>query len=1525
MASSSQLDSMIWSAVDAYFSQDKNQLIRHQIDSYDDFVMNKIDQITRGFNPIEIPYKYNSEEEIFEYKIFVEFKNPSLTYPMIIEKNGSTSLMTPSVAIDRNFTYAGNLYIDMHIDVNWYENGHIKDGSKIIKSISLGKLPVMVNSSYCMLRSPNVLINEDKCRMDNGGYFIINGNEKVIVCQDRIAENKIYVFHETKGPLYSHIAEIRSVQDNIFGSPKLTSLRLSAKPTQYGRFIRVNLHYIRTDVPIFVLFRALGVETDMDIMRFILCDIDDENYGSLKALLIGSVNDSQHIRTMKDALEWMASVINVSGVSKDMLNNRDYKISIVRDILAKDLLPHLGPDPMKKAYFLGTMVKKLLLCYMDVIPVDDRDSYINKRVDTPGMLLSNLFRQYYGKMVKDMKTMIYKEYAVGSWKTTNNPMNIINMNNLYKIVKVNTIESGIKYALATGNWGIKNMNIKQGVAQVLNRLTFNATLSHLRRINTPMEKSGKLVQPRKLHNTQWGIICPSETPEGASVGLVKNMATSCTVTMASNSMMVRTTLMSDLGVIPFSPKMVHLFAKFTTVTVNGDILGVHDQPEELLSKLKQMKRKGVIHIHSSVSWNVRTNIIAVCTEAGRCVRPLFIVDSGNNLRYTEDIYNKLANREITWNNLVCSGMGMLEKSVVEYVDLDEVENSMVAMKYSDLLKGNKGSLLPVKYAYMEIHPSLILGVMANNVPFPDHNQAPRVTYQSAMGKQALGVHVKNFRTRMDTMSHVLNYPQKPLVRTRISDLINSNEMSAGTNVIIAIATFTGYNQEDSVMVNRSSLERGLFNSTFYRTYKEHCNKNHSTGEEEVFCNPVVKNAKKLKPFNYEKLNDTGFVDENVYVENGDIIIGKCMPQKKDETFLYKDNSIVLKNNEAGFIDRVCANDKYFKNVNADGYVYAKVRLRNMRCPVIGDKVSSRHGQKGTIGMTYNQEDMPFTQSGIVPDLIMNPHAVPSRMTIGQLLECIMSKSCTSLGTFGDATPFTDLSVHDLTDLLQKCGYEAQGNEIMYNPRTGEQMTTTIFIGPTFYQRLKHMVQDKIHCFQSDTEVLTMDGWKFIPEVTTSDLVATLKDDKLVYDHPTATLRFDYSGKMYHIKNSSIDLNVTINHRMYVSKPYGRKCFWQPPTLIKAEELVGKHVKYVKSADWDAPDYQFVLPSYKDVKEKVVHMDSWLTFFGIWMAEGWSSQGCNYVQLAGNKQRVRDHMAPALLSMDFNFRIDKALKITITNAQLANYMQQFSVGAPNKTLPDWCWKLSKRQSQVLLHGMVLGDGSFVKNGTDRWIYYTASTKLADDVMRLCLHCGWSGTIGTHIDQQTAKPVFIRGRQVNSVHDILRVAIIKDKNMPSVNHGHHKTQDVQEEKVYDYEGPVYCLQVPSEVFYVRRNGKSCWTGNSRSSSGPIVLMTRQPSEGRARDGGLRLGEMEADAIISHGAMSFLKERMLECSDNYRVFVCKKCKTQGNVNPQATIYKCHNCNNTLDFCQIRMPYACKLLLQEIQTMGVAGKIVV
>jgi replicative DNA helicase Mcm len=505
--------------------------------------------------------------------------------------------------------------------------------------------------------------------------------------------------------------------------------------------------------------------------------------------------------------------------------------------------------------------------------------------------------------------------------------------------------------------------------------------------------------------------------------------------------------------------------------------------------------------------------------------------------------------------------------------------------------------------------------------------------------------------------------------------------------------------------------------------------------------------------------------------------------------------------------------------------------------------------------------------------------------------------------------------------------EKQGNEIMYNSRTGEQIHTEIFIGPTYYQRLKHMVSDKVHCSGPDHDVLTIDGWKPIPEITMNDKVATLKDGKVVYEHPINVLHFpNYKGKMYRIKNQQIDLDVTINHRMYVSKRFGRAGIWQPHELIPASELIGKSVKYKKDGEWDCEDYQFILPAVGKHEEKIVDMDAWLTFFGIWFAEGWTNNGeyqkahyQNCIQFAVNKQRVKDALYPSLTKLGYNFNVSQE-KVRINNKQLYEYMSPLSVGAPQKKLPEWCFMLSKVQTQLLINSMILGDGSYKKN-TEQMMYYTSSTVLADQFLQLCLHAGWSSNKGVHYEEGNTT-VMKDGRVITGKHAVYRLPVITSKNQPQVNHGHHKKQKIQEEYTYDYEGPVYCLQVPSEVFYIRRNGKPVWTGNSRSNNGPIILLTRQPAEGRARDGGLRLGEMEIECNWAHGIMHFLKERFMECSDNYRVFVCKKCGVMATVNPEKNIFNCKNCKNINDFSEIRIPYACKLLFQEIQTMGIGTK---
>ena len=1166
-----------WEIINTYLKQNNSsELIRHHLDSFNDFMDNKISFIIKQFNPLIVYHEYLPESNSYKYEIHIIYGDIHYGNPMIHENNGSSKLLYPQEARSRNMSYSMTLFVDMEIKIITKEPGsEDKIFTKKLNKINIGKIPIMLRSKYCLLNNHKTKPEDfDECRYDLGGYFIINGNEKVIVSQEKIAENKVYAFKTSKNSRFSHTVEIKSIKDDTYITPKNISIKLMSKDTINGKTLKVFIPYIRLEIPLFVMFRVLGIITDKDIIMHIIGEIN-ENTQKIMEWLRPSIIDAEGIRTQEDAFNYLSKGMTILGQPKDIKLDKQKKHEYIKNMLNRDFLTQMDNNFRNKALFLGYMVNKLAKCYFGEINYDDRDSYCNKRIETSGNLMAGLFRQYFTKLVKDMRNSIMKELNSGPWKTKKNVEEIVNATNLYKIFKSTTIEAGLKYGLATGNWGIKSTSNKVGIAQVLSRLTFNSTLSHLRRVNTPTEKTGKLVPPRKLHNTQWGIICPPETPEGGSVGLVKNLAMTTLISITTSIDPYEKFFDTECKTFKNleSCSISDIYNK-TKIFLNGRWYGIIEGDSiDILNQLRTLKRKGVFNIYSSISFDFDLNEIRVFTDSGRCCRPLYIVDEGK-LRITKDDINKIKNKEYKWDNLLLKTLpdyiimsdkrdSNIQEGVIEYLDVEETFNSLIAMNPEKLSENN--------YTHCEIHPSLILGIMASSIPFSNHNQSPRNTYQSAMGKQAMGIYATNYQKRLDTMAHILSYSNYPLVNTRIGKCLPSHEMPNGMNVVVAIASYTGYNQEDSIIMNKSAIDRGLFRSTFYRTYKDDEKKIQSSGHEEKFIKPDRSITKNLKPGSYEKLNENGFVNENTIVDSSDIIIGKVIPVKNSTVNgnqVYRDNSTSLRNNESGVVDKV------YVNRNAEGHRFCKIRVRTERIPTIGDKFSSRHGQKGTVGIIYRQEDMPFSANGITPDIIINPHAIPSRMTIAQLMECILGKAGTLLGGYGDGTPFSGLTVEDIADVLQnKCGYDKHGDEILYNGITGEQLPTKIFMGPTFYQRLKHMVEDKMH-------------------------------------------------------------------------------------------------------------------------------------------------------------------------------------------------------------------------------------------------------------------------------------------------------------------------------------------------------------SRAN-GPMVLLTRQPAEGRARDGGLRFGEMERDCMISHGTLQFLKERMLDVSDNYRMFVCNICGLTASVNPDKNIYKCKACDNYINFSEVRLPYSCKLLIQELESMSIAPRL--
>jgi DNA-directed RNA polymerase II subunit RPB2 len=1031
-----------WDAVRAYFSNGVRRMVDHQVDSYEDFVRHKIPLIIQSTPPITVWHEQDETIKKYKYEFKLSFENISYIKPRIQEATGRVKPMLPMEARIRNFTYAAQMYVDIRFIARTYKGPLLDtydEESHVFEGISLGKLPVMLGSSLCLLKDyPMSLEEYGECAHDPLGYFIIHGSERTILCQEKVADNRIMIFQNKKSASkHTHSVEIKSLHESFTMPPKKLEIRLSSKFNGYGNPLTACVPRFREDIPVVVYFRALGVLTDRAITKIIWGSDEDEIHTEL---LAASFRDASElgIFTQQEAIQYLTNHLQYG-------TNQEDKCAYVRQLLNSEFLPHvrfageLTTTPIhnsRKVMLMGAMIRRLLLTYCKQIPLDDRDAYPNKRVVTTGALLTHLFRQLFQKVCNDTRNEFVQEVNNDSWKRGEGgprPMEILNVNNLYKILKLSAIEGKLKQALATGNFTVQGLGAsstmsnatKVGVSQVLARMSYAATLSHLRRIQTPVEKSGKLLAPRKLHGTSWGFMCPVETPEGHSVGIVKNMSLLTSITQHVPSTTVLHYLQDWKDMTWIDTPRVY---EGTSVTLNGVIVGYTKDPYRLVTNLRTAKQTRRLHPHISVAWYTLMNSISIETDGGRCVRPVFRADA-TAPKDTSD-----------WSEWCTSAM--------DYIDSSETETLRIAMSREHMTSS---------HTHHEVHPSLIVGHMASTIPLSDHNQSPRNTYQSAMGKQAMCVYAGNFAKRLDKNAYILCSIARPIVETRAMNILKMHEMPFGMNAIVAIACYGGYNQEDSVIMNKSAVERGFFRGLYYGMYKDEEHRNVTSGREEKFMKPMKHNTRKYKNTSYAAISDNGLPIINSVINENDVLIGKVVNLRNDAAgYAFRDASTTHKNSEQ------CRIDGVWQDKNSDGYPFIKVRTVSERIPQIGDKVSSRHGQKGTIGMLMEEEDMPFTSTGLRPDIIMNPHAVPSRMTIAQLMENIFGKIGVRKGTLGDGTPYSHLKVEDLKKHMVDMGMHPYGNEILYNGQTGEMMQAEIFMGPTFYQRLKHMVIDKKH-------------------------------------------------------------------------------------------------------------------------------------------------------------------------------------------------------------------------------------------------------------------------------------------------------------------------------------------------------------------------------------------------------------------------------------------------------------------------------
>ncbi len=958
--------------------------------------------------------------ELGDLDVIIELGKIRIGRPIVYEANGSQTESIPMMARLRNMTYSAPIYLEFTIVEEGMEIEEVEE--------EIGNMPVMVKSMLCNLHRhyltgegssdddyKNALKVKGEDPQDPGGYFIVNGTERVLVCLEDLAPNRVMVESEQRYQRQTELAKVFSQREGFRA--------LTVVEKKKDGILQVSIPVASGQVPLAVLIMALGMESADDIMQAITNDPEMQN---LILANIEEIHSTEGIYTTQEALEYMERRF-AAGQSKE------YRKKRINYILDNTLLPHLSTTyeaRLKKAVFLGRMAREVLELNRGQRKPDDKDHYANKRLKLAGNLMEELFRSGLQALLNDMKYQMERSYSKRK------------ENRIHHAVRRDVLTNKIMHAMATGNW----TGGRAGVSQLLDRTCNMATLSHLRRVISPLTRSQPHFEARDLHPTQFGRLCPNETPEGQNCGLVKNLALMVDVSENLPDAQIRE-ILDELDIHSIEEGE----AQLGKVYFNGDLIGTHEAPVDLVTEIRQRRRKNMISNVVNVRYDDSLNDVIINSDPGRIRRPLLVVGRNNRLSIKERDIDSIQQGKSEWEDL-------LKKGLVEYIDAEEEENCLIALNQDDLVRNKKTH----KYSHMEVDPLTILGVATSNVPFPEHNSSPRCTMGAGMSKQSLGLGQANYRIRPDTRGHLLHYAQRPMLQTEAMKYNTLRTRPAGQNMVVAVMSYHGYNMEDALIFNQGSIDRGIGRSTFVRTYMSE-ERRYPGGQEDRFVipGPDVRGARSEEAYFY--LEEDGLIYPEIDLNGKEVLIGKTSPPRflaEPTDFLspqkVRESSLTVRHGEKGTVDSVMLSE------TENGSRIARIRVRDQRVPEMGDKFASRHGQKGVIGHLVPAEGMPFTEQGITPDLIINPHAIPSRMTVAHVLEMIGGKVGSMEGRAVDGSAFSGEKENDLRTSLAEFGFRHSGREVLYDGQTGRRIDAEIFIGVIYYQKLHHMVSGKMH-------------------------------------------------------------------------------------------------------------------------------------------------------------------------------------------------------------------------------------------------------------------------------------------------------------------------------------------------------------------------------------------------------------------------------------------------------------------------------
>ncbi|KAK9947904.1 hypothetical protein M0R45_003500 [Rubus argutus] len=1021
-------------------------LISHQINSYNDFVENGIQRVFDSFGEILVDPGYDpSKKGDTDWRYAsVRFGKVTLNRPCFWggSDNDKEYNMLPRHARLQNMTYSARMKVNVTLEVytkNLVKSDKFKTGKEQYldkqnvktesRDVIIGRVPVMVKSGLCWMKE----VERGDCEFDQGGYFIIKGAEKTFIAQEQSCLKRLLITNN-QGLTVAYRSEVKRHRliIRLSGISKLENIEGVEKV--------LSVYFMSTEIPVWIWFFALGVSSDKEVIDLI--DYGKED-ASISNILFASIRDADErkddFRRGKNALRFVDEAIK---------NTTFPPGESIEDCIGMYLFPNLR-GMKQKARFLGYMVKCLLQTFSGRRKCDNRDDFRNKRLELAGELLERELKAHIGHARRRMAKALQRDLCGDR---------VVRPVEHY--LDASIVTNGVSRAFSTGAWchPFKRMERISGVVANVGRANPLQTMVDMRKTRQQVQYTGKVGDARYPHPSHWGKVCFLSTPDGENCGLVKNLAT--------------TALVSSNISEPILPKlfpcgMEELVDDTSTsldgkdkVFLNGDWVGICEDSHNFVTKLRTLRRRKKLPHQVEIKRDEQQGEVRIFSDAGRILRPLLVVKNLNKIEIPKEEKNlNKNNKPPKWEKFTFQDF--LDKGIIELIGAEEEEDCRTAWAIKYLFMDEQGKSV-VKYTHCELDMSFLLGLSCGVIPFANHDHARRVLYQSQKhSQQAIGFSTTNPNLRVDTLSHNLHYPQRPLFRTMISDTLGKPgypvghngvmpkpEYFNGQNAIVAVNVHLGYNQEDSIVMNRASLERGMFRSEHIRSYKAEV-ENKLSLEKRRKPDECVNFGKIQSKFGrVDSLDDDGFPCIGANLQNGDIIIGRCSESGTD-------HSIKLKHTERGMVQKVVLSS------NDDGKNFAVVSLRQVRSPSLGDKFSSMHGQKGVLGFLESQENFPFTKQGIVPDIVINPHAFPSRQTPGQLLEAALGKGIACGGSERYATPFSTLSVDDITDQLHRAGFSRWGNERVYNGRTGEMVRQLIFMGPTFYQRLIHMSEDKV--------------------------------------------------------------------------------------------------------------------------------------------------------------------------------------------------------------------------------------------------------------------------------------------------------------------------------------------------------------------------------------------------------------------------------------------------------------------------------